>query len=65
MPGKLQVLQVVVVSGQVEVDPVLPQQRVPLFDEHRMVAMRPVRIHGMVPDHRQKRRSPRLRELPP
>src|SRR5271167_734639 len=53
MPLELQVLQVVIVPGQIERDIVFAEERVPIADQLRVIAVNAVRINGMVA-HRDK-----------
>ena len=53
MSLEFEVLQIVIVPGQIEGDAVLTEQRIPVVDERGVVAVRSIRINRMVRDHDQ------------
>src|SRR5271165_4564279 len=56
MPLELQVLQVVVVPGEIERDIVFAEERVPIADQPRMIAVQSVGVNGVVAHRDQVRR---------
>ena len=56
MVFELKMLQVVIVTGEIQIDPVPPQQGIPLCDQLWVIAMLSVGVEGMMGSNRQKER---------
>jgi hypothetical protein len=48
MAFKLKMLQIVIMTGEVRIDLVLPQQRIPLRDRLWVIAMLSIAVRGMM-----------------
>src|ERR1700723_164222 len=63
MPLKFQVLQVVVVTCQIQIHFMLAEQRIPIANQDRVISMHTVRVDRMMPHHGKERRRARALEL--
>ena len=63
MALEFEMLQIMVVAGQIYVRLILPEQRIPVADQNWMVSMRPVRVDRVMPHDNQEGSCPRTLQL--